>query len=81
MLTNVYSGPMRVGAVVPILQMRKPRHISLGWIEWANGLLEVVVFTAPIQVLPVTQGPVCCCVPLGNRPLAKSPLVRHVADL
>lgn len=78
---NLYSGPMRVDVIVPILQRRKLRHIFLGRIEWANGLVKVVVFTPLIEVLPVTQGLVCCCVPVGHRPLAKTPLVRHVADL
>lgn len=72
---------MRVDVIVPILQRRKLRHIFLGRIEWANGLVKVVVFTPLIEVLPVTQGLVCCCVPVGHRPLAKTPLVRHVADL
>lgn len=46
---------MRVGVFVPILLMRKLRHIFLGWIEWANGPLKGVVLAPPVKVMPVTR--------------------------
>lgn len=53
---SLCSGPVRGGALVSILQMRK-HVIFLGWIEWADGLLKVVVVSAhPIKVKPVIQG-------------------------